>query len=136
MKTQKTSVIFRKFKDGEIIALFPYEFWHDFYVSSYMHVGQHSGADYYGILKDTKLATETEYKPLFNELANIGYDLEIIKRVSRKKIEIKKRLEHFRTELRNERISYGELIELSSLSEYIYKSDVELLEAAGVHESE
>lgn len=49
---------------------------------------------------------------------------------------IKKRLECLRTEIRNERISYGELIELSSLAEYIDKSDVELLEAAGVHESE
>lgn len=49
---------------------------------------------------------------------------------------IKKRLGYLRTELINERISYGELIELKSLSEYIDKSDVELLEAAGVHESE
>lgn len=87
MKPPKTSVIFRKFKDGEIIALFPYEFETGNYISSYMHVGQHSGADYYGILKDTRPAIETEYKPLFNELVNIGYDLEIIKRVSREKIE-------------------------------------------------
>lgn len=50
--------------------------------------------------------------------------------------QIKKRLEYLRTELRNERISYGELIELSSLAEYIDKSDVELLEATGVPEGE
>lgn len=47
---------------------------------------------------------------------------------------ITKRLEYLRTELQNERISYGELAELASLSEYIDKSDVELLEAAGVPE--
>lgn len=50
--------------------------------------------------------------------------------------QIKKRLEHLRAELRSERISYGELIELQSLAEYIDKNDVELLEAAGVPESE
>ena len=48
--------------------------------------------------------------------------------------EIKKRLEEIRTELRAERISYGELLELQSLAEYIDRNDVELLEAAGVPE--
>ena len=46
----------------------------------------------------------------------------------------KKRLEELRTELRNECISYGELDELQSLTEYIDKDDVELLQAAGVPE--
>lgn len=49
--------------------------------------------------------------------------------------EIKKRLEYLRQELRQERISYGELIELQSLAEHIDLGDVELLEAAGVPES-
>jgi hypothetical protein len=48
--------------------------------------------------------------------------------------EIKKRLEYLREELRNERISYNELLELQSLIVYIDSSDVELLEAAGVPE--
>lgn len=48
--------------------------------------------------------------------------------------QIKKRLEYLRTELRAERISYGELAELESLKEYIRPGDVELLEAAGVPE--
>ena len=48
--------------------------------------------------------------------------------------EIKNRLEELRTELRNECISYGELVELASLAEYIEPGDVELLEAAGVPE--
>ena len=47
---------------------------------------------------------------------------------------IKKRLEELRTELRNECISYGEIAELQSLTEYIDKDDVELLKAAGVPE--
>jgi len=49
--------------------------------------------------------------------------------------QIKERLEELRIELRNECISYGELAELQSLSEYIDKGDVELLEAAGVPEN-
>lgn len=48
--------------------------------------------------------------------------------------EIKKRLEYLRNELRAERISYGELIELQSLSKHIDPEDTELLEAAGVPE--
>jgi len=50
--------------------------------------------------------------------------------------EIKKRLEYLRKELRNERISYGELHELESLVQYIEPGDAELLEAAGVPEFE
>jgi len=48
---------------------------------------------------------------------------------------IKQRLEYLREELRQERISYDELIELQSLVEHIDLSDVELLEAAGVPEN-
>jgi hypothetical protein len=48
---------------------------------------------------------------------------------------IKLRLEYLRQELRSESISYGELAELQSLSKYIDKDDVELLEAAGVAEN-
>lgn len=47
---------------------------------------------------------------------------------------IRRRLEYLRCELRNERISYGELIELQSLKDFIKEGDVELLEAAGVPE--
>jgi hypothetical protein len=46
----------------------------------------------------------------------------------------KERLEYLRTELRAERISYGELVELQGLIPFIEKDDVELLEAAGVPE--
>jgi len=49
---------------------------------------------------------------------------------------IENRLEYLRTELRAERISYGELAELQSLAEHIKPDDVELLEAAGVPEFE
>jgi hypothetical protein len=44
------------------------------------------------------------------------------------------RLEYLRAEIRAERISYGEIAELSDLAEYINPSDTELLEWAGVPE--
>lgn len=44
------------------------------------------------------------------------------------------RLEELRAELRAETISYGELLELQELAQYIDKDDVELLEAAGINE--
>ena len=49
---------------------------------------------------------------------------------------IKKRLEELRTELVMERISYGELAELSELADYIDPKDVQLREAAGIPEFE
>ena len=49
---------------------------------------------------------------------------------------IKERLEELRIEIQNERISIGEIIELQSLVEHIDKSDVELLQWAGVDEFE
>lgn len=48
---------------------------------------------------------------------------------------IQSRLEYLREELREERISMGELVELQSLAKHIDPSDVELLQAAGVPEN-
>jgi len=48
--------------------------------------------------------------------------------------QIKNRLEYLRQELRKETISYGELIELENLKEYIDKGDIELLQAINVEE--
>lgn len=49
---------------------------------------------------------------------------------------VEKRLEELRQAIRDENISYGELAELQSLVKHIDKSDVELLEAAGVDEQD
>jgi len=46
----------------------------------------------------------------------------------------KKRLEELRQAIQDENISYGEIAELQSLTEYIEPGDVELLEWAGVPE--
>jgi hypothetical protein len=48
--------------------------------------------------------------------------------------EVEERLEYLRGEIRNESISYDEIVELQSMKEYIAPDDVELLEWAGVEE--
>jgi hypothetical protein len=81
--TEKTIVIFRKFKDGnkEVIALFP-EIIADptpEFCESYMHVGQHGGA--MADLTDiTRPATPEEYAELKAELEDIGYNLTVKKK--------------------------------------------------------
>jgi hypothetical protein len=80
-----TTVIFRKWHNGDVIALFPHV---DFdrlghHCSSYEHIGQHGGANYYGVIANTKSATPSEYAALCAELKNIGYELKIAKRARR-----------------------------------------------------
>lgn len=79
-----TKVVFRKYKDGDIVALFPYEKYDraGLYCFCYAHIGQHSGVDYYGCIKPTVLATPEEYADLKRELESIGYNLQVIKKKS------------------------------------------------------
>ena len=72
----QTLTIFRKFKEGEIIALFPEMREPHGLCMSYMHLGQHGSADY-GIIRITKPATPEEYSDLKTELESIGYNLKI-----------------------------------------------------------
>ena len=74
-----TKVIFRKFKCGDVIALFPEEV-DGLYIWSYMHIGQHSTADYSCVVNTTKLAKEPEYLELKKELESIGYNLKVYKK--------------------------------------------------------
>lgn len=50
--------------------------------------------------------------------------------------EIRERLEYLRGEIRAERISYGEIVELQSLAGHIDSGDAELLQWAGVAEDD
>ena len=77
----KTIVIFRKFKEGDILALFPFEEHNGPLCVSYQHIGQHSGADYGHCIDITRPAKPEEYEPLRRELVSIGYDLEIRSRL-------------------------------------------------------
>lgn len=91
----KTKVIFRRWSDaqgGDVIALFPElasNYGNPHQVESYMHVGQHGGADP-AIVENTRLATPEEYAPLKAELERIGYVLRIAKKFTRADYEKRK----------------------------------------------
>ncbi len=82
-----TAVIFRKWRsNGDIIALFPAEVsdYQGQYCLSYMHIGQHGGAEYSLILQQTLPTKPAEYADLLKELIAIGYtDLKIYQRRTR-----------------------------------------------------
>lgn len=81
----KTVVIFRKYKNGDVIAIFP-EIPSDMnwnHCESYMHVGQHGAADPYKVVSDTRPAYPSEYQLLKEELDGIGYELDVRQRISR-----------------------------------------------------
>ena len=84
MKTnEKTQVIFRKWANGDIIALFPRIPANGFpwEMLSYEHVGQHGGASM-GIIDKTRPAKPDEYATLKAELEGRGYVLDIRQRMS------------------------------------------------------
>jgi hypothetical protein len=85
MQNEETLVVYRKWRDtGDLLALFPTIPTDPFgyFCLSYAAVGQHSGADYFGVVWATSLVTEEEAKPLAEELTRIGYRLRSIKRAS------------------------------------------------------
>lgn len=72
----KDKVIFKILHD-EVIALFPEIPWHGSLITSYMHVGQHSGA-HKDLLEELKPATTEQYADLEKELTDsMGYKLEV-----------------------------------------------------------
>lgn len=76
-------VIFRKFKEGDVIALLPEIDCNFGRVTCYQHIGQHGEADS-SIPRFTKAATEAEYCALLSELQCI-YEGELV---------VTKRLQH------------------------------------------
>jgi len=78
-------VVFRRWRDGSgVIALIPElpADAHGEYCDSYMHVGQHGGADYHGVIRHTAPATPEESAALAAELIRIGYRLVPVRRAS------------------------------------------------------
>ena len=70
---EKVKVIFRKDKEGNIIAFIPEARVNHGNIMSYMHIGQHSEASYQ-FYAETKKASETEYNSLLEELKRIYND--------------------------------------------------------------
>ena len=68
-------VIFRKFPEGDIIALFPnmIENTNKHYINSYQHIGQHGEASV-ELITDLEIPTDKEARDLWNELFEIGYN--------------------------------------------------------------
>jgi hypothetical protein len=78
----KTTIIFKKTHDGEIIAFMPYEPAAYGNMLSYVHMGQHSEASI-GFYHECKPAIQDEYDELKNELENhCGYNVETKKRIN------------------------------------------------------
>ena len=72
-------VIFKKFPEGDIIAIFP-ELLGTFDPNdclSYMHIGQHGACDS-RLIRELESASAEEYQDLWEELESIGYELELI----------------------------------------------------------
>jgi hypothetical protein len=81
MKTSQTKVIFRRFHNGEVIALFPQlaGTMDAFTCLSYQTIGQHGSASV-DLTHCTRLAKADEYAELSAELRRLGYDLHVARR--------------------------------------------------------
>jgi hypothetical protein len=70
----------------DVFALFPTDpadiYGH--YCTSYQHVGQHGGADYYHCIRNSRPATKAEARPLLAELRRIGYRPRVLQRAARR----------------------------------------------------
>lgn len=75
-----TKVIFRKWRNGDIIALFPELDAGNLLCESFERVGQHGAADYTGVVALTDPATAAEYAALHRELTGRGYELKVRQR--------------------------------------------------------
>lgn len=79
--SDQTVVVFRRYENGTVIALFPREIATlDGCCGSYLHVGQHSAAEYHHVLKETVAASPEEYQALKTELEGLGYVLKVRQR--------------------------------------------------------
>lgn len=90
----KTPVVFRRWNDGSIIALFVEELGtaDPWTCSSYMHIGQHGAADPSHVVAVTKPASESEYRDLRRELEGAPYEyaLSILHRIPRNAVRVRR----------------------------------------------
>lgn len=83
-----TPTIFRRYRDGEVVALFPTIPADDRgHCSSYIHLGQHGAANPAHVIAHTRPALPDEYAELLTELTGIGYEVRPVQRMTRRMIE-------------------------------------------------
>ena len=92
---EREPVIFRKWRgDGEVIALFP-QIPADnggLLCLAYERVGEHGAASIPVVIRQTRLATQEEYRQLLEYLQHRrGYRLRVMRRVTRHDVEIRRR---------------------------------------------
>ncbi|MFZ5447882.1 MAG: hypothetical protein ACOZFS_04505 [Thermodesulfobacteriota bacterium] len=95
MAEERTKVIFRKWRkqDGRVLALFP-EIQADIqghHCKSYEHKGQYGAADYHLCIGRTTPASPGEFADLKAELEKIGYQLDVVDRITPAMVEARKR---------------------------------------------
>jgi len=75
MKQEIVNVVFRKWPNGDVIALFPEipAGTRGLSCLSYEHIGQHGATDYDNVVSATRPSTMEELTPLNTELQRIGY---------------------------------------------------------------
>ena len=77
-----TRAIFRVYPAGDVIAILLDVDANPGHVVCYQHIGQHGEGVYWMIMSTTKPATPEQYRPLYNELTQRGYQLVIRRRRS------------------------------------------------------
>ena len=92
MTLEPVAAVFRKYPDGDIIALFPAEAatYDGVHCVSYAHIGQHCAADYSGVIAATKPAKPHEYRELRAELEQVGYIVRAVRRATYKHHELRR----------------------------------------------
>jgi hypothetical protein len=83
--THTTDIVFRvdtsKDFKGTVFALFPHEVCdHKGNVTTYQHIGQHSGGDYKACIGFSRLATLEESESLKREMESLGYNINVVKK--------------------------------------------------------
>lgn len=83
---ETTKVIFRKWKDGEVIALFPELLGTSsaYVCCSYERIGLHGSANPDLVILNTMPAKLADFKELKKELENRGYKLQVVKKHTQK----------------------------------------------------
>lgn len=93
--TDWTRVLFRKYSDGGIIAIFPYICGDTspYTCASYMHLGQHGACDPRLVIANTQPAKPTEFADLKRELESepYGYRFKIGHRLTRDALSARKK---------------------------------------------